>query len=110
MDESTAVQALSALAQPVRLGVFRLLVRHAPQGLCVSQMLEHVDLSQPTLSFHLKELTAAGLIRRTQQGRQAFYAPAFSTMNELLAYLTENCCEGSGSAESSCCTPIRAPS
>lgn len=110
MNESTAVQALSALAQPVRLALFRLLVRHAPQGLCVSDMLEHVELSQPTLSFHLKELTAAGLIHRTQRGRQAFYAPAFETMNGLLAYLTENCCEGSGSAETSCCSPIGVPS
>lgn len=98
MNEKTAIQALSALAQPVRLNLFRLLVRHAPRGLCVSELMDHVALAQPTLSFHLKELTAAGLLRRQKQGRQVFYAPGFDAMNALVAYLTENCCQANGTA------------
>lgn len=103
MDESKAVQALSALAQPIRLKLFRLLVRHAPQGLCVSELLDHVDLAQPTLSFHLKELSAAGLLARSKRGRQVFYAPAFPTMDALLGYLTENCCAASADKAADCC-------
>lgn len=105
-----AVQALSALAQPIRLKLFRLLVRHAPQGLCVSELLDHVELAQPTLSFHLKELTAAGLLARSKQGRQVYYAPAFPTMDALLAYLTENCCAASADAGAACCPPTESSS
>ena len=105
-----AVQALSALAQPIRLKLFRLLVRHAPQGLCVGDLLKHVDLAQPTLSFHLKELSAAGLLARSKQGRQVFYAPAFSTMDALLGYLTENCCAASPEKGAGCCPPTESSS
>lgn len=94
MDISTAVLNLAALAQESRLAIFRLLVKHGPDGLCVGDIGEELDIPAATLSFHLKELSRAGLIAATREGRNIFYAPNFDLMNELLAYLTENCCAG----------------
>ena len=94
MDINLAVHRLAALAEPTRLRVFRRLVRAAPNGLCVSQLLEEVEISQPALSFHLKELSVAGLLQRQRDGRRIYYRPVTGAMTELMAYLTENCCEG----------------
>ena len=94
MDISTAVMNLAALAQESRLTIFRLLVQHGPTGLCVGDIGEELGIPPATLSFHLKELNRAGLITATREGRNIFYAPNIALMNELMDYLTENCCGG----------------
>lgn len=94
MDISTAVMNLAALAQESRLTIFRLLVQHGPNGLCVGEIGEELGIPPATLSFHLKELNRAGLITATREGRNIFYAPNIALMNELMDYLTENCCGG----------------
>jgi len=94
MKSQIAVNRLAALAQANRLAIFRLLVQRGPQGACVSDIGAKMKVANATLSFHLKELVNAGLITAIQQGRFIFYAANFTAMNELLDYLTENCCEG----------------
>ncbi|HEY3698245.1 MAG TPA: metalloregulator ArsR/SmtB family transcription factor [Spongiibacteraceae bacterium] len=94
MKSKAAVTRLAALAQPNRLAIFRLLVQRGPEGLCVGDIGAKMQIANATLSFHLKELLNAGLITSTQQGRFIFYAANFSAMDELIGYLTENCCEG----------------
>ena len=89
-----AVSRLAALAQETRLAVFRLLVQKGPDGCCAGDIQTKLDLAPATLSFHLKELSNAGLIRARQDGRFIFYAPDFEVMNGLLGYLTEHCCGG----------------
>ena len=94
MKPTIAVTRLAALAQESRLAIFRLLVRKGPDGLCVGDIQAALKVSAATLSFHLKELTNAGLLKSRQEGRFIYYAPDFKAMNELLGYLTESCCEG----------------
>lgn len=89
-----AVARLAALAQESRLAVFRALVQAGPEGLCVGDIGVRLKVAPATLSFHLKELTRAGLIRPRQEGRFIYYAPDFKVMNGLIGYLTENCCGG----------------
>lgn len=91
---TTAVKRLSALAQASRLKAFRLLVQAGPEGLCVSDIQARTRISPATLSFHLKELSNAGLIDARQDGRFIYYAPNLKAMNALIGYLTENCCGG----------------
>ena len=98
METTTIIVALSALAQESRLAIFRLLVETGPQGLPVGAIVEKLDFANATLSFHLKELTHAGLTNATPNGRSIIYSANFSTMNGLIAYLTENCCAGSNCA------------
>ncbi len=94
MKEKDAIKALSALAQPTRLGIFRLLITAGPEGLSVGVIQEQLDLASATLSFHLKELTHAGLVSSRQEGRFVYYAPEIDQMNGLVDFLTENCCQG----------------
>lgn len=94
MKPAAAVTRLSALAQESRLAVFRLLVQAGPEGLCVGDIGAKLKVAAPTLSFHLKELAHAGLIKACQKGRFIYYSPDFKAMNDLVAYLTENCCGG----------------
>lgn len=94
MDTRNAIAALAALAQESRLAVFRLLVTVGPAGMAASKIAEQLDAVPSSLSFHLKELTHAGLIVPRQEGRFVFYAANFDTMNALLGFLTENCCGG----------------
>lgn len=91
----TAVSRLAALAQDSRLAIFRLLVQRGPEGLPAGEIANRLKLPAATLSFHLKELSNAGLLKARQEGRFIYYAPDFKAMNALLAYLTENCCAGS---------------
>lgn len=98
MKAATAVSLLSALAQESRLGVFRLLVQTGPEGLAAGDIAERLDLSSTTLSFHLKELSNAGLLKSRKEGRFIYYAPDFKAMNALIGYLTENCCAGNAAA------------
>jgi ArsR family transcriptional regulator len=94
MDEHTAVVALAALAQGMRLRVFRALVGAGPAGLTPGVLAATLDVSASTLSFHLKELTHAGLVSQQRDGRHLIYRPALAHMDELMAYLVAHCCGG----------------
>jgi ArsR family transcriptional regulator, arsenate/arsenite/antimonite-responsive transcriptional repressor len=94
METTSAVTALAALAQESRLAVFRLLVQHGPAGLPASDIATRLGIAAPTLSFHLKALSHAGLVSARQEGRFIYYAAQYAAMNQLLAFLTENCCGG----------------
>ena len=94
MDESETIKALAALAQPARLRVFRALVAVGNGGLTPGTMAEALGIPAATLSFHLKELVHAGLITQERSSRFLIYRAAYDRMNALLAYLTENCCQG----------------
>ena len=94
MESKTAVIRLAALAQETRLAIFRLLVEAGPDGLCVGDIADQLELAAPTLSFHLKELSRAGLLASRQDGRFIYYSTDFAAMNELLSYLSDNCCGG----------------
>ena len=106
MESTDVVQALSALAQPLRLQVFRALVVAGPRGLTPGAMSDGTGVPPNTLSFHLKELTHAGLVSQQRDGRFLIYRAEFRRMNAVLAYLTENCCQGSGcEVDSAACAP-----
>jgi ArsR family transcriptional regulator, arsenate/arsenite/antimonite-responsive transcriptional repressor len=92
MKSIEAVTGLAALAQESRLAVFRLLVKRGPEGYTPTQLSDKLGVPSPTLSFHLKELQRAGLIEARREGRFLYYSPSFPRMNELLGFLTENCC------------------
>lgn len=94
MESNDVVRSLAALAQPVRLQVFRCLVVAGPEGLTPGALVEAIGVPATSLSFHLKELTHAGLVSQERQGRNLIYRAAFDRMNALLGYLTENCCQG----------------
>ncbi|MES2319418.1 MAG: metalloregulator ArsR/SmtB family transcription factor [Pseudomonadota bacterium] len=94
METNRALKALAALAQESRLAVFRLLVTRGATGLAATKIAEELGVPSSSLSFHLKELTHAGLIEPRQDGRFIIYAANFATMNALIAYLGENCCGG----------------
>jgi ArsR family transcriptional regulator len=111
MDTKTAISALAALAQDMRLAVFRHLVTVGPQGMAATKIAEHLHVPPSTLSFHLKELAHAGLIAARQEGRFVIYAANFDTMNDLVGFLTENCCGGNPCSPTSgvACEPVQAP-
>jgi len=94
MEKSNAVAALAALAQDSRLDVFRLLVQAGPEGMAAGAVAEALDLAPNTLTFHFDRLRAAGLVTVRREGRSMIYAARYDTMNALLGYLTENCCQG----------------
>ena len=103
MESKTAVASLAALAQDARLAIFRLLVQKGPEGLCVGDIAAKFGMAPATLSFHLKELTSAGLLVARQEGRFIYYAPDFEEMSALVSYLMENCCGGET------CAPVYKP-
>jgi DNA-binding transcriptional ArsR family regulator len=96
MDEKDVVRSLAALAQGLRLQIFRVLVVAGPVGMTPGALAEHLDVAATTLSFHLKELMNAGLVTQERLGRHLIYRASFDRMNALLGYLTENCCQGAG--------------
>lgn len=102
---SEIVNALAALAQETRLAVFRLLVEHAVDGLTPGAISLRLKLAPATLSFHLKELSAAGLLSVRRDGRFIWYRADVSAMNRLIGYLTENCCRADGSDCGTGCAP-----
>lgn len=94
METKTAVTALAALAQDSRLAIFRLLVQAGPSGLSAGKIGEVLGIPPSSLSFHLKELAHADLVSSRQESRYVIYAANFQAMDELIAFLTENCCGG----------------
>ena len=98
MEKIDALDALAALAQESRLDVFRLLVQAGTEGLPAGRIGERLGLPSATLSFHLNQLRHAGLVTFRREGRSLIYAAEYAAMNGLLAYLTENCCQGDAAA------------
>ncbi|MGA8616883.1 MAG: metalloregulator ArsR/SmtB family transcription factor, partial [Xanthobacteraceae bacterium] len=94
MDQKRAIAALGALAQETRLELFRLLVTCGPGGLPAGGIAERLGVLPSSLSFHLQQLVHAGLITQRRLSRQLIYSTEYGAMNELMAYLTENCCGG----------------
>ena len=94
MEEATVIVALAALAQGLRLRAFRLLVVAGKKGLTAGAIAEQLDVPATSLSFHLKELAHSGLVTQEREGRYRIYRAAFECMNDLIAYLTANCCQG----------------
>src|SRR4029077_19567796 len=102
MEKQDAVAALAALAQDNRLDVFRLLVQAGPDGMPAGQVSQALGLAPNTLTFHFDRLRDAGLVTVRRDGRSMIYAARFETMNGLLGFLTENCCQGAADA----CAPV----
>lgn len=94
MKIKNAVEALSALAQETRLSIFRLLVQTGKEGMAAGVLGEQLGIPAATLSFHLKELARAKLVKSKAEGRYVIYSASFAEMDRLIAYLTENCCAG----------------
>jgi ArsR family transcriptional regulator, arsenate/arsenite/antimonite-responsive transcriptional repressor len=96
MKSSEIVKALAALAQESRLAIYRLLVERGPTGVSAGEIGAELKVVPATLSFHLKELSHAGLITSRQEGRYIYYSANFDEMNALVGYLTDNCCARDG--------------
>src|ERR1700689_2601516 len=110
MKKPDALAALAALAQDSRLDVFRLLVEAGPEGMPAGSVANALKLAPNTLTFHFDRLRDAGLVTVRRDGRSMIYAARFETMNGLLAFLTENCCQGAAEAcaPATICKPVRA--
>jgi ArsR family transcriptional regulator, arsenate/arsenite/antimonite-responsive transcriptional repressor len=104
VEKRNAVAALGALAQDTRLDLYRLLVTVGPQGLSAGVIADRLGVLPASLTFHLKELQHAGLISQRRLGRQLIYSAEYGAMNDLLVYLTENCC-GRGISTAPVCDP-----
>ena len=98
MEKTDALAALAGLAQESRLEVFRLLVQAGAEGMPAGQIAERLGLPSATLSFHLNHLKQSGLIKCRRESRSLIYTAEYTVMNGLLAYLTENCCQGNPAA------------
>ncbi|HUC63790.1 MAG TPA: metalloregulator ArsR/SmtB family transcription factor [Stellaceae bacterium] len=98
MHTPQAIAALGALAQETRLAIFRLLVQRGPQGFAAGSIAENLGVPPGTLSFHLAQLMHAGLIEQRRESRSLIYSANYDSMNDLIAYLTENCCRGVGAS------------
>lgn len=120
MEKTDAIVALVALGHETRLDIFRLLMQAGPEGLAAGHIGERLGLPPATLSFHLNQLKHAGLATSRRESRSLIYSAAYPVMNALLAYLTENCCQGAaacGPASPTCqprqshetpaCAPVR---
>jgi DNA-binding transcriptional ArsR family regulator len=94
MDNRIAVEALGALAQDNRLAVYRMLVQAGPEGIAAGDLAERVGVPPNTLSFHLKTLSHANLVASRHAGRFVYYTANYEAMNDLIAFLGENCCGG----------------
>lgn len=94
MNKTTAVAALAALAQETRLSIFRLLVEAGQAGMNAGAIAAALDLAPATLSFHIAHLVRSGLVAGRQESRFIYYSANFPAMDDLIAYLTDNCCQG----------------
>jgi DNA-binding transcriptional ArsR family regulator len=105
MESKSVIAALAALAQDSRLAVFRTLVQAGPEGLAAGKIGEITGIAPSSLSFHLKELLHAELVESRKEARYVIYSARYSTMNALIGFLTENCCNGVPclDADQSCC-------
>ena len=104
MQADIVIRALGALAQEHRLGAFRALVQAGEGGLSAGTLADALQLPNSSLSFHLAQLTNAGLIRQQRQGRSLIYSADYAAMNGLMGYLTENCCAGAACAPDATCS------
>ena len=102
-DSAGAISALGALAQEHRLAVFRLLVQAGDKGMAAGAIAEAVGLPASSLSFHLAQLSRAGLVAQERRHRSIIYRADFAAMNGLVGYLMENCCAGAGCATEAAC-------
>src|ERR1700733_5697288 len=107
MEKKGAITALGALAQETRLDLFRLLVTVGPEGLPAGVIADRLGVLPASLTFHLHQLVNAGLITQRRLSRQLIYSAEYGAMNDLLAYLTENCC-GQGVTCAPACNPTDA--
>jgi DNA-binding transcriptional ArsR family regulator len=98
MEKTDVIAGLGALAQASRLDIFRLLVQAGPDGVPAGQIAERLNLPGATLSFHLNHLKHAGLVTFRRESRSLIYVAEYGAMNDLLSYLTENCCQGDAGA------------
>jgi ArsR family transcriptional regulator, arsenate/arsenite/antimonite-responsive transcriptional repressor len=105
MQTKHAVAALGALAHEYRLAIYRLLVEQGPEGLSAGAIGEAVSLAPSSLTFHLQNLHRTGLIVQRRESRSLIYSVDFAAMNDLVGYLTENCCAGSGASCATACEP-----
>ena len=105
METKRVIEALGALAHEHRLAIYRLLVEQGPDGLAAGAVGESVGLAPSSLTFHLQNLCRAGLIVQRRESRSLIYSVDFSAMNDLVGYLTENCCVGSGNSCATACKP-----
>lgn len=94
MNNLLAVEKLAALAQETRLAIFRLLVEAGPEGMNAGTIADALTVPAATLSFHVAQLTRAGLVSARQESRFIYYSANFAAMDDLIAYLTDNCCHG----------------
>ena len=94
MEITNASERLAALGHETRLAIFRLLVQAGPEGINASLIGERLQIPATTLSFHLAHLSRVGLIKGRQEGRFIFYVAEYALMDDLIAYLTDNCCHG----------------
>ncbi len=104
MDSNEAVGSLGALAQEHRLALFRLLVQAGPGGMAAGDIASALGIPNSSLSFHLAQLSRAGLIRQQRQHRSLIYSADYGAMNALVGYLMENCCAGAACAPDAPCT------
>lgn len=107
MDETIVIKALAALAQPIRLQVFRALVVAGQTGMTPGTMAQGLGVAPNALSFHLKELANAGLVTQERASRNIIYRAAFEQMNLVLGYLTDNCCQGAACAVEPSALPLQ---
>jgi DNA-binding transcriptional ArsR family regulator len=105
MQSELAIKALGALAQEHRLEAFRLLVQAGADGLSAGALAEALGVPNSSLSFHLAQLSNAGLILQTRVGRSLVYRADYAAMNGLVSYLMENCCGGVACAPDTACVP-----
>ena len=96
MDTRQAVDKLAALAQETRLRIFRVLVEAGDAGMNATAIAEALELAPATLSFHVAQLARAGLVEARQESRFIFYSVNYGAMDDLIAYLAKNCCQGEG--------------
>jgi DNA-binding transcriptional ArsR family regulator len=107
MNSPAVIAALSALAQEHRLALFRLLVQAGPAGLAAGAVAGRLGIPNSSLSFHLAQLSRAGLLRQERRGRSVIYSADYAAMDALLGFLTANCCAGSACGAGQICQPER---
>ncbi len=106
MDSAVVIRALGALGQEHRLAVYRLLVQAGEGGLSAGELSNRLEVPSSSLSFHLAQLANAQMVTQRRQSRSIIYTANYTAMNELMAYLTENCCDGVPCGADVACIPV----